>query len=97
MSARCLASTRDNAGRLGIINAMLQKRICQADFVRDVASRIRRLHLCFGLFKLMRHWTSFEDIFDRRSRWSRLLLWTTTPSWKRIWKSSVRVHILPFA
>jgi gamma-glutamyl:cysteine ligase YbdK (ATP-grasp superfamily) len=50
---------------LGIINAMLQKRICQADFVRDVASRYADDYTFASAYsKLMRHWTIFEEYLE---------------------------------
>jgi hypothetical protein len=60
---RVLATTRDE---LGIINTMLQKRICQADFVRDVASRYPDDYTFASAYsKLVRHWTVFEEYLDK--------------------------------
>jgi gamma-glutamyl:cysteine ligase YbdK (ATP-grasp superfamily) len=47
---------------LGLVNAMIEKRLCQADFVLDLASRYPDPHCLASVqAKLARHW----DVFDQ--------------------------------
>ena len=48
-----------------LLNAMLRKRICQADFARDLASRYPDDYMLGSVYtKVMRHWDAFDGYLE---------------------------------
>lgn len=51
---------------LTLINAMIEKRVCQADLVIELAARYPDPYLLTSAYsKLMRHWTVFDEYVER--------------------------------
>jgi hypothetical protein len=60
---RVLETQRDE---FSVINAMLQKRVCQADFVMQLAERYPEDHALTSAYsKMVRHWNVFEEYLEK--------------------------------
>jgi hypothetical protein len=60
-----LAALGARRGDLSLINMMVEKRVCQADFALDLARRYPD-HICLAsaYAKLARHWTVFDEYLE---------------------------------
>jgi hypothetical protein len=60
--AESLSALGANRSDLALINTMIEKRLCQADFVLDLAERYPDPFLLTSAYsKLARHWTVFDE------------------------------------